>query len=343
LDNLGVQIVGVVPEGLPSFELPDFQSIHFRELIPAALTLALIAFMEAVSVAKAIQAKHKDEYEVDPNQELIGLGMANVVGSFFLCFPTTGGFSRSAVNEQTGARTNLAALISAALVALTLLFLTPLFYYLPKAVLASIIMVAVFGLIDLKYPRFLWKTRKEDLIMLLISFGTTLAVGIKEGIALSVLMSLVAMIYRTTKPHYAVLGKLPDALVYRNVKRFKNVETREDVLVLRYDANLYFANTSHFIESIKKEVNGKGDKLKLIVLQSNGIAHIDSSAYLALADLIEELKSQGIMFYFAGLIGPIRDFLNNCGFEEIGEQPKCFFDIDTAISYFDDQNSIKAG
>lgn len=343
LSDLGVQIVGIVPKGLPSFEIPDLQSAHFVELIPAALTLSLIAFMEAVSVAKAIQAKHKDEYEVDPNQELIGLGMGNVVGSFFLSFPTTGGFSRSAVNEQTGARTNLAALISAALVALTLLFLTPLFYYLPKAVLASIIMVAVFGLIDIKYPRFLWKTRKEDLLMLLISFGTTLAVGIKEGIALSVLMSLVAMIYRSTKPHYAVLGKLSDKKVYRNVKRFENAETRDDVLTLRYDANLYFANTTHFVDSIKKEVAKKGDNLKLIVLQSNGIAHIDSSAYLAMADLIEELKGNGIAFYFAGLIGPIRDFLASCGFEEIGEQPKCFVDIDEAILYFDNQNSTKTG
>ena len=339
LDNLGVQIVGVVPQGLPSFEIPDFQSVHFRELIPAALTLALIAFMEAVSVAKALQSKHKDEYEVDANQELIGLGMANVVGSFFLSYPTTGGFSRSAVNEQAGARTNLAALISAALVALTLLFLTPLFYYLPKAVLASIIMVAVFGLIDIKYPKFLWKTRKSDLLILLVSFVTTLAVGIKEGIALSVLISLLAMIYRSSKPHYAVLGKLPKTLVYRNIDRFNEAEIREDVLLIRYDANLYFANTSHFIDSIKKEVAAKGDSLKLIVLQGNGIAHIDSSAYLALADLIKELKSQNIMFYFTGLIGPIRDFLTNCGFEEIGEQPKCFVDIDTAISYFDDQYS----
>ena len=237
----------------------------------------------------------------------------------------------------------MAAIISAALVALTLLFLTPLFYYLPKAVLASIIMVAVFGLIDYKYPRFLWKTRKEDLIMLLISFGTTLAVGIKEGIALSVLMSLVAMIYRSTKPHYAVLGKLPNTRVYRNIKRFDEVETREDILVVRYDANLYFANASHFVESIKKEAAKKGNSLKLVVMQSNGIAHIDSSAYLALADLIEELKSQEILFYFAGLIGPIRDFLAKCGFEEIGEANKCFVDIDTAISYFDDQNRTKPG
>ena len=127
LDQSGVKIVGLVPEGLPEFAVPNLGSAHFNKLIPAALTLALIAFMEAVSVAKAIQAKHKGEYEIDANQELIGLGMGNVVGSFFGSFPTTGGFSRSAVNDQAGAKTNLAAIISAALIALTLLFLTPLF------------------------------------------------------------------------------------------------------------------------------------------------------------------------------------------------------------------------
>ena len=343
LEAKGVKIVGIVPEGLPDFAMPDFGSEHLRELIPAALTLALIAFMEAVSVAKAIQSKHKGEYEVDANQELIGLGLGNVVGSFFGSFPTTGGFSRSAVNEQTGARTNLAAIISASLVALTLLFLTPLFYNLPKAILASIIMVAVFGLIDIKYPLFLWKTRKEDLLMLLVSFITTLAVGIKEGIALSVVMSLVAMIYRSTKPHFAVLGKLPNTHVYRNVLRFENVEVREDILAIRYDANIYFANTNHFIESIKTEVAKKGDALKLVILQSNGIAHIDSSAYLALADLIEELDNQGIKFYFSGLIGPIRDYLARSGFEEIGEKEKCFIDIEVAISYFDEHNSAIEG
>jgi SulP family sulfate permease len=179
--------------------------------------------------------------------------------------------------------------------------------------------------------------------MLLISFGTTLAVGIREGIALSVIMSLVAMIYRSTKPHYAVLGKLPELGVFRNIKRFEEAEIREDILVVRYDANLYFANTSHFVDSIKQEVSNKGEKLRLIILQSNGIAHIDSSAYLALADLIEELKGQDIRFYFTGLIGPIRDFLASCGFEEIGEQPKCFVDIEKAISYFDDQISTKTG
>jgi SulP family sulfate permease len=291
--------------------------------------------MEAVSVAKAIQAKHKGEYEIDANQELIGLGLGNVIGSFFGSFPTTGGFSRSAVNDQAGAKTNLAAIISAALVALTLLFLTPLFYYLPQAILAAIIMVAVFGLIDIKYPKFLWHTRKEDFIMLMIAFIITLAVGIKEGILISVVISLIAMIYRSTKPHYAVLGRFPDSKVFRNVERFENLIVRADILIIRYDADLYFANISHFIDSIKKEVSNKGDKLKLVILQSNSIAHIDSTAYQALSELIMELDQQKILFYFSDMIGPTRDFLEKAGMGEIGEKEKSFVDVYTSISYFD--------
>ncbi len=339
LDAAGVPIVGVVPRGLPAFAVPQVNSPHLQELIPAALTLALIAFMEAVSVAKAIQAKHKDEYTLDANQELIGLGLGNVAGSFFGSFPTTGGFSRSAVNEQAGAKTNMAGLISAALVALTLLFLTPLFYYLPKSILAAIIMVAVFGLIDLQYPRFLWQTRKEDFLMLLTAFAVTLGVGIKEGIGISVAMSLVAMIYRTTKPHYAVLGRFPDSRVYRNIERYANLIVRDDVLIIRYDANLYFANTNHFIDSVKKEAAKKGAALRLVILQANSIAHIDSTAYLALTDLINELAQQNIVFYFSNLIGPTRDFLYRSGIDQVGEADKSFVDIETAINHFDQHHA----
>lgn len=338
LESFGVKIVGNVPQGLPSFAFPDIHSEHFNDLIPIALTLALIAFMEAISVAKALQSKHKDEYKLNPNQELIGLGMGNLVGSFFSSYPTTGGFSRSAVAEQTGAKTNLAAIISASLVALTLLFLTPLFYHLPKSILAAIIMVAVFGLIDRKLPVLLWKTKKEDFLMLLVAFGVTLALGIKEGIGISVTMSLLAMIYRSTKPHYAVLGKMPDSNEYRNVKRFENVVVREDVLVIRYDADLYFANTSHFVETLTEEVDKKGDALKLIVLHGGSIAHIDSTAYQALLDLIQDLHKKGIEVYLAYVIGPTRDFLNKIGLRNVIGGDKCFLDIESAIKAYDNQS-----
>lgn len=335
LNEFGVKIVGLVPEGLPDFAVPVLSSAHLQNLIPAALTLALIAFMEAISVAKALQAKHKGEYEIDANQELIGLGMGNIAGSFFGCYPTTGGFSRSAINEQAGAKTNLAAIISAALIALTLLFLTPLFYYLPKPILAAVIMVAVFGLIDFKFPVYLWKTRKEDFFMLLIAFLVTIGVGIKEGIGVSVAMSLIAMIYRSTKPHYAVLGRLPDSIEFRNIDRFEQVVSRPDVLIIRYDAELYFANANHFVDTIKKEISKKGDQLKLIILHSGSMAHIDSTGFQSLTELISDLDKQDIQVYLTNLIGPTRDFFERSEFDEQVGQNRCFNDIQSAIDYFD--------
>jgi SulP family sulfate permease len=335
LDSYGVKIVGDVPGGLPSFSIPDFDTELFAELIPIAFTLALIAFMESISIAKALQAKHKGEYELDNNQEMIGIGMGNVIGSFFGCYPTTGGFGRSAVNDQAGARTNLAAIISAVLIAITLLFLTEYFYFLPKAVLAALIMVAVFGLIDVKYPVFLWKSKKEDFIMLMVAFIVTLAFGIKEGIGAGVLVSILMLVYRVSRPHLAVLGRIPGTTDYRNINRFEDIEVRKDVLVLRHDAQLFFANTDNFVESVKREVEKKGPDLQLLVLHCGSISSIDATALQSLKDLIYELNKNNIGVYFSGLIGPVRDFLYKTGFtKEVGEE-RFFVDVDTAIDYLD--------
>jgi SulP family sulfate permease len=297
--------------------------------------------MESVSISKAIQLRHKGEYKLVPNQELIGLGLGNVVGSFFSCYPSGGSFVRSAITDQSGGRTNLVSIVSASLVALTLLFLTPLFYYLPKSVLAAIIMMAVIGLMDFKFPVILWKTRKEDLLMLLIAFGVTLGFGIKEGIGISVAMSLLAMIYRSTKPHYAVLGKIPGSNEYRSVDRFDNTEVRDDVLVLRYDADLYFANTNHFVETLTEEVEKKGPQLKLVVLHGGSIAHIDSTAYQAFIEVINDLKKNGIEFYLSYAIGPTRDFLNKTGFRNVIGENLYFSDIESAINAFDNELKIE--
>ncbi|MDZ7692293.1 MAG: SulP family inorganic anion transporter [Balneolaceae bacterium] len=184
-----------------SFNLSDFE-----QLLPTILVISLVGYMESIAVAKAIATKHG--YKVDPNQELVGLGLANIGGAFFQSYPTTGGFSRTAVNNQAGARTGMASIISAAIIALTVLFLTPLFYYLPMAVLASIIMVAVAGLFDTEEMKYLWKTDRKDLAMLATTFAATLALGIEEGILVGVVLSLVVVIYSSTRPHSTELGRL---------------------------------------------------------------------------------------------------------------------------------------
>ncbi|MEM6726219.1 MAG: sulfate permease, partial [Bacteroidota bacterium] len=241
LKSAGVKIVGEVPGGLPQLIIPSFKGDNFIALLPVALTIAFVGFMESIAVAKAIQRKHSD-YKLSPNQELIALGAANIFGSIFQSFPVTGGFSRTAVNDQSGAKSGLASLISAALIILTLLFLTDYFYYLPKAVLASIIMVAVFGLIDIKEAKHLWKSDRTDFLLFMATAGGTLFLGIEEGIAIGVLLSMVMMIYRVSNPHTAILGKVPDFPIYRNITRFDDLVLPANKLIMRIDSSLYFAN-----------------------------------------------------------------------------------------------------
>jgi len=334
----GVKIVGEVPEGLPSFVLPSINAETISALLPTALAIALVSFMESIAVAKAIQAKHKN-YKVIPNQELIALGLANIGGSLFQSYPTTGGFSRTAVNDQAGAKTGLAAIISAVLIVLTLLFLTPLFYYLPQTILASVIMVAVFGLIDFKEPIHLWRANRTDFWMLIITFVATLTLGIEQGIGIGVILSLAMVIFRTTRPHVAQLGKVPGTNYYRNIDRFRAVEDRPDLLILRFDAQLYFANINYFKETIEDLVAKKGEALKTVVLNAESINSMDSSAVHAVEEIVKELRAQGIKVMFSGVKGPVRDAMKKGHLtEEIGEE--CFFmTVQEAVDFHDDQIS----
>ena len=313
LDQLGLSIVQEVPSGLPSFGVPSVGQDRISELFPIAMTLALIAFMEAISVAKAIEEKHRLN-EVRPNQELIALGLSNVVASLFQSYPTTGGFSRTAVNDQAGANSTLASFISAAIVGLTLLFLTPLFYYLPNTVLAAIIMVAVFGLIDIQYPRTLWKNRKDEFALLIFTFVITLTVGIKEGILFGVLLSLLLLVYRSSSPHFAVLARVNQSPYYRNVKRFADEVTIDPaILLFRFDGQLYFGNKDYFKTSLMTAIEERGASLKHLILNVEPMNYIDSSAAFMLRQFFEDLKSKNITVAIAGPIGPIRDILKRSG------------------------------
>lgn len=317
LDQLGLSIVQDVPKGLPSFSLPSVEQSRIAELFPIAITLALIAFMEAISVAKAVEEKHKLN-EVRPNQELIALGLSNVIGSLFQSYPTTGGFSRTAVNDQAGAASTLASFISAAIVGLTLLFLTPLFYYLPNTVLAAIIMVAVFGLIDIEYPKVLWKNRKDEFALLLFTFIITLTVGIKEGILFGVLLSLLLLVYRSSKPHFAILARVKNSPYYRNIKRFpEEVEIDPEIVLFRFDGQLYFGNKDYFKSSLLQAIEERGATVSKLILNVEPINYIDSSAAFMLRQLVEDLASRNINVAVAGPIGPIRDILRRSGIVEL--------------------------
>lgn len=321
LNDIGVNIVGEVPSGLPSFQVPTLQYSRISELLPIALTLALIAFMEAISVAKAVEEKHTD-YQIDSNQELIALGTSNIIGSLFQSYPTTGGFSRTAVNDQAGAKTGIAPMISALVVGLTLLFLTPLFYYLPNAVLAAIIMVAVFGLIDFKYPVELFKNRKDEFYLLTATFLITLMVGIKEGILIGVLISLLLLVYRTSIPHIAILGKIRNTDYFKNVARFpEDTEIFDEFLIVRFDAQLFFGNKDYFKKELLSQLAKKGAEVKYIIINAEAINYIDSSAVHMLRQTINELKNKQIKLVIAGAIGPTRDIFNTSGLiNDIGKE-----------------------
>ncbi len=330
----GVKIVGEVPKGLPTLSFPKFDLENIKVLFPIAVTISFVSFMESIAVAKAVQSKHKN-YQVVPNQELIALGMANIGGSFFQAFPTTGGFSRTAVNDQTGAKTGMASIISASLIALTLLYLTPLFYYLPKAILASVIMVAVFGLIDFKEAKHLWHTDRGDFAMMLITFLGTLALGIEEGILIGVVLSLALIIFRTTQPHTAVLGKIPGKPHYKNIDRFDHLEIRNEILIFRFDARLYFANVNYFTEKIQEEILAKGNQLKLVILDADSMNGMDSSGVHAIEALIDFCKDRKLRFCLVGVKGPIRDILHRAGVVDSLGEKNFFFRIQHAINGFD--------
>lgn len=319
LEGQGVKIVGTVPDGLPSLVLPTFTWEQVQALIPTAMTISLVGFMESIAVAKAVQKRHRD-YEVVPNQELIALGAANLAGALVQAYPVTGGFSRTAVNDQAGAKTGLASIISALLIVLTLLFLTPLFYSLPKAILASVIMVAVFGLIDVKEAKHLWKVDRSDFWMLAITFIATLSLGIEQGIGVGVVLSIAVHIYRSMQPHVAVLGKIPGTDQFRNINRFADATETPGTLTVRFDGQLYFANLSYFQRQLTELVEARIPGLKRIIINAEGISYIDSSAMHELHTFITNQQAKDIDVVFSGLIGPVRDaFQKNGLFALVGE------------------------
>lgn len=331
LANNGVSIVREVPSGLPSFIMPDLRMETIQKLLPLALTIAVVAFMESYSVAKAIEAKSRN-YKVMPNQELIGLGAANLVASFFQSYPVTGGFSRSAVNHQSGANTPLASIISAVLVALTLLFLTPLFYNLPHAVLAAIIMVAVSSLVDFAYMRELWKTNKVEFALLLATFGITLQAGMVPGIVSGIILSILILLFKAANPHMAILGKVKGFNEYRNIRRFNELEQWPNVLILRVDAPFAFVNIQTIKERILEELDKKSGEKKHIVIDASSVAYVDATAVNGLRDLFKTLREKEVDIAFAEVRGPVRDaFYRN---DLIDEGKEMFFlTTDEAVNH----------
>jgi len=328
LHEKGVKIVAGVPAGFPPFSIPEFGISDISSLLPIALTISLIGFMESIAIAKQIASeKH---YEIDSNRELIALGAANLVGAFFKAMPVTGGFSRTAVNNEVGAKTGLSGIVTALVVAIVLLFFTPGLYYLPKAILGAVIMVAVFGLVDFSEVRHLWRVKKDDLGLLLITFMATLTIGVKEGIFLGVVLSMVWFVIKTTRPHYAILGKIPGRTDYRD-ERIKGTESSGDVLVIRFDSQFYYGNVTFLKETLRKTEQKRELPLKWVVIDAGSINQLDSSADSALHELLRDYRNRSIGLCFAHVKNPVLKVMKRSGFYNALGKENFFENVHDAV------------
>jgi SulP family sulfate permease len=310
LDERGLAVVGTVPSGLPAFGLPAQSWLETPALWTAALSIALVSFVESVSVGRHLARQGR--YEINPSRELVAVGAANVSASLFGGYAVAGGFSRSAVNAQAGAKSQLAALTTASLIGLTLLLFTPLFHHLPKAVLAAIVLSAVLGLVDVPQAKRLWKIKRSDFWLLVLAFIATLVTGVQLGLLIGVGASIALFVVRATRPHTAVLGRLPGTSTYRNVLRFPDATECPKVLALRIDAQFYFGNVTFLKETIGR-LRGERPDLSAIVLDASGMNQLDSSALDALLELERDLGEAGITLFMAHVKGPVRDVMERAG------------------------------
>jgi SulP family sulfate permease len=333
LPAYGLDIVGPIPEGLPFVQMPDISVETFRAIFPTVLTVTIIGIIESIGIAKSIETKRED-YTIKPNQELIAIGISKIGGAFFQAMPTSGSFTRSAINNEAGARTTVASLVTFVVILLTLIFLTPIFYYLPKAILAAIILLAVRSLIEYEKAIYLWKQHRREFLLMMATFFTTLVLGVEEGVIAGVILSIVNVLHRSSAPHIAVLGIVPGKTYYRNIDRFETAKQENNAIIIRFDNQLFFINASFFKDRVKNLVNQEERSLKALILDAKSIHHMDSTGMSALRDIHRFLDKKDITLFVCGALGPVRDILKKEGFiAELGEN-HWFLSLHEGIEYF---------
>ncbi len=310
LGAAGVALVGEVPNQLPGLQLPKIQSEFWLSLLGPAVLISVIGFVESVSVAQTLAAKRRQR--IDPNQELIALGAANLAAGTSQGFPVTGGFSRSVVNFDAGAETPAAGIYTAAGIALATLLLTPLLAYLPKATLAATIIVAVLSLVDLSILGKTWRYSKADFIAVSATIIFTLTLGVELGVSAGVLLSILIFLLKTSRPHMAVVGQVEGTEHYRNIDRHQ-VITNPHILSIRVDESLYFAN-AHYLEEQIESMAAEHPDLRHVVLMCTAVNSIDMSALESLEALNSRLKDRGINLHLSEIKGPVMDRLKHTNF-----------------------------
>ncbi len=326
----GGEVVGGIPQGLPSFALPRFDLDKLGSLLSAALVISLVGFMEAISIAKAIAARTKQR--LDPNQELVGQGLANIVGSMTQAFPVSGSFSRSAVNMNSGARSGISSVFTAIFVLLTLLFLTPLLYHLPQAVLAAIIIMAVAGLVNIKAIRHAWQANRHDGAAAVVTFVATLAFAphLDNGIMVGAGLALILFLLRTMKPRVAQLGRFRDGTL-RDIKVNPDLPTSKHMVAMRFDGQLYFANVSYF-EDMVLATQADHPNAKYLLVVGDGINQLDASGEEVIHHLVSRLRENGVTLVFSGLKKQVLDVMRATGLLGLIGEDNIFATEDLAIT-----------
>lgn len=322
LEGHHVNVVGEIPGRLPTIGVPTSGLDHLSALVPTALAITMLGFVESIAIAQVFAQRHR--YTVRPNRELVALGACTVAAGLTNGYAVSGSFSRTAVNAASGARTQLAGVVSAGVVALTLVALTPLFRPLPHAILAAVVVTAVAGLVDVAEARRLWTVKRSDFWLMALAFAGTLAFGVELGLGISVVASLVVVLRQTTRPHVAVLGRIPGTTEFRNVERSPSAVTTDGVVVVRVDAPLYFANLDYLREKLKTLEQEQDGRMRVLVLDATSVTELDSSADTALVEIAADLAQRDVALYLAGVKGRLLDVMRRSGsYERIG--PGHFF------------------
>lgn len=327
-EQLGIRVLGEIPRGMPSPQLPPMSLELVERAAPLGLAIALIGFMESISAAKIYARKHR--YTVSPTVELASLGLANLSAGLFGGYTVGGALSRTAVNDQAGAVTPLAGVVTALAIGFALAFLTPLFYYLPTPILAAIILVAVTGLIDVQEVIHLWRIKRDDLLILGITFSATLFGPIEAGILIGVLASLLWLVFTTTRPEIASLGRIPGTRSYRSIQHFPEAEAFDHILILRMDAQFFFGNVVYLKDSLFERLDGVHEPLAL-VLDASSMNSLDSTAADTYSELIAELRRQHVEVFISHVKGSVLRVMEQTGLIELLGEGHLFYEVDDAV------------
>ena len=327
----GGAVVGTIPEGLPKLVIPDFDWDTVTQLLASAVVISLIGFMEAIAIAKAMAARTRQR--LDTNQELVGQGLSNLVSGLFSGYPVSGSFSRSAVNIEAGALTGFSSIVTGVVVGLTLLFLTPLLYYLPTATLGAVIIMAVIGLVKIEPVIHAWRAQPSDAVVSIITFVLTLylAPHLEWGILTGVVLSLVVFVVRSMRPRVAEVSRLKDGTM-RDIT-VHPLPVSPEIAVVRFDGSLYFGNAGYFESEILEVVARHGDALKYIILDAEGINQIDATGEGVLSHLVTRLRSNGIEIYVARMKKQFMDVIKRTHLTEKMGRGNFHARVDTALAH----------